>query len=76
MISLNILDHVKDNKKVTFKLYRSDILYYETELGLIFEIPISYTGTGSFPIEDKAINYMRWIRPQIEKIKEKGGDHD
>ena len=69
MPSLNIVDHVRDNQKVHFKFYRMGILYYETDKGLLFEIPISDTGSGSFNVEDKAINYMRWIRPQIEKIK-------
>jgi len=68
-LNLNIKDHIKD-RKIKFKFYRMGILYYETELGLVFEIPISDTGTGLFPSEDKAINYMRWIRKQIVKNKE------
>ena len=67
--SLNITDHVRDNQKVHFKFYRMGILFYETEKGLLFEIPITDTGTGTFNNEDKAINYMRWIRPQLEKAK-------
>lgn len=69
-MELNIKYHVNDNKKVSFQFYRTGILYYKTELGLTFEIPISDAGAGIFPLEDKAINYMRWIRRQLEKIKE------
>jgi hypothetical protein len=69
-MDLNIKNHVNKGKKVHFQFYRMNVLYYKTELGLTFEIPISDTGTGTFPLEDKAINYMRWIRKQIEKIKE------
>ena len=65
-----ILEHVRNNQKVHFKFYRMGILYYETEKGLLFEVPISDAGTGIFNAEDKAINYMRWIRPQLRKNAE------
>ena len=68
-MELNIKEHVKDNQKVRFKFYRSGILYYETEKGLIFEVPISDTGDAVFNLEDKAIIFMRWIRKQIECMK-------
>ena len=67
--SLNIKDHVKDNKRVKFKFFRSGILYYETEDGLIFEVPIHDTGDAVFNPEDKAIMFMRWIRKEIERIR-------
>ena len=65
-----ILEHVRNNQKVRFKFYRMGILYYETEKGLLFEVPVSDAGTGIFNAEDKAINYMRWIRPQLKKNAE------
>ncbi len=68
-MNLNLKDHVKDKRKVYFKSYRSGILYYETELKLEFEVPIEDTGTGTFNAEEKAINFMKWIRKQIEVIK-------
>lgn len=69
MNTLNVKDHVIDNQKVSFLFYRSGILYYETEKGLIFEVPISDCGDTVFKKEDKAIIFMRWIRKQIEAIK-------
>ena len=60
-------DHVSNNKFATFQYFQSGSLYYETELGLIFEVPVSDTGNGIFATQEKAINMMRWIRPQIEK---------
>jgi hypothetical protein len=60
-------DHVTENKKVFFQYYSDGILYYKTELGLLFEVPVADTGRGIFNAEDKALNFMRWIRPQLER---------
>ena len=68
-MTLNIKDHVNNNQKVRFKFYRSGVLYYETEKGLIFEVPISDTGDAVFNPEEKAMLLMRWIRKQIEANK-------
>ena len=67
---MKLIDHVRDNQKVHFDFYRDGILYYKTDSGLIFEIPISDTKGGLFPRDDKALNYMRWIRPQLKKNEE------
>lgn len=64
----NIKDMVKDNKKVKFKFYRAGELYYTTECGFDFPIPISDTGDGVFLAEDKAILFMRYIRKHIDNI--------
>ena len=64
---MTVKDHVTGNQLVHFKYYREGILFYETDLGLLFEVPISDTGNGNFNAEEKAINFMRWIRPQIER---------
>jgi len=66
-MNMNIKDHVSDNKKVRFVYFKEGSLFYETELGLIFEVPSSDTGNGTFGSVEKALNFMRWIRPQIEK---------
>jgi len=65
---LNVKEHVNKDQKVKFKFYRSGVLYYETEKGLIFEVPISDTGDAVFKPEDKAIMFMRWIRKEIQRI--------
>lgn len=44
-------------------------LYYVTECGFMFPVPISDTGDGTFLDEDKAMFFMRYIRKQIEAIK-------
>ena len=56
---------VKDNKKVHFSFYRNGELWYTTECGFAFPVPISDTGDACFLAEDKAILFMRYIRKQI-----------
>lgn len=62
---MKISELVKD-KKVFFDFYRQGVLYYKTEDGFRFEVPILDTGDACFNKEDKAILFMRWIRKQLE----------
>ena len=57
----SILEMVK-NKKVNFNFYRSGELWYKTEDGFDFPVPINDTGNAVFKNEDKAILFMRYIR--------------
>jgi len=59
---------VKD-KVVRFLYYRDKELWYETEDGFQFPVPINDTGTGTFKAEDKAILFMRWIRKRMEEVE-------
>ncbi len=61
---MTLKEMVKD-KKVRFRFYREGELWYETEDGFQFPVPINDTGTGFFNAEDKAILFMRWIRKQL-----------
>lgn len=63
-------DMVKDNKRVKFQFYRQGELYYKTECGFEFPVPISDTGTGIFYNEDKAMLFMRYIRKHLASIEE------
>ena len=62
----SVKEHVINDQKVNFSFYRDGILYYKTEKGLLFEVPISDAGSGCFNGQDKAVLFMRWIRKQIE----------
>jgi len=53
---------------VTFQFYRDSILYYKTENGFVFEVPISDAGGATFLKEDKGILFMRYIRKSINKL--------
>jgi hypothetical protein len=65
----NLKDEVKDNKKVKFEFYRGRELWYKTESGFVFPVPIEDVGDATFLPEDKAILYMRYIRKHIEELK-------
>jgi len=70
MDTINVKDHVSGGQKAFLKFYRGGILYYQTEKGLMFEIPISDCGDACFNAEERAITLMRWIRKQIDAIKQ------
>lgn len=57
---------VNNNQKVYFQFYRSGELYYRTENGFSFRVPINDVGDATFGKEEKAILLMRWIRKEIE----------
>ena len=64
----NIKDMVKDNKKVRFSFYRDGQLFYRTESGFEFPVPIEDIGNATFLAEDKAILFMRYIRKHLKTI--------
>ena len=59
------LKELVKGKKVRFKFYRDGELWYETDDGFEFPVPIADTGTGTFKAEDGAIQFMRWIRKHL-----------
>lgn len=63
-----VKEHVSGN--VTFVKYRDGNLYYRTEAGLEFPVPVSDTGTATFLATDKALLFMRWIRAYLNLLKE------
>ena len=65
---MNIKEMIK-NKKVTFLFYKEKELWYTTECGFEFPVPINDVGTASMNAEDKAIMFMRWIRKQIDVVE-------
>ena len=60
---------VENNQKVRFRFYRDGQLWYGTECGFEFPVPISEAGTATFLAEDKAILFMRYIRRHLEYLK-------
>lgn len=65
----SIKDMVKDNKQVTFAFYREGELWYKTECGFQFPVPINDVGTAAMLNQDKAILFMRWIRKYQDMLK-------
>lgn len=70
MTNYNIKEMVSDSKKVSFLFYRLNELWYETETGFKFPVPISDTGDGVFNYEEKAILLMRYIRKHVKFLED------
>lgn len=66
----NIKEMVKDNKKVKFVHYKQNELWYITETGFEFPVPIEDVGDGVFQNEDKALFFMRWIKKHIKMLED------
>jgi len=67
---MGIKEMVGPGKQVTFVSYRQGNLWYSTECGFHFPVPISDTGDAEFCNSDKALLYMRWIRKHMEMIEQ------
>ena len=61
---------IVNNQQVHFSFYRDRQLWYETECGFRFPVPIEDAGTATFLAEDRAILFMRYIRKQMEVVKD------
>ena len=64
---MSIKDMVKD-KFVTFVMYRDGDLWYTTEDGFQFPVPLTDVGNATFLAKDKALLFMRWIRKHLETV--------
>jgi len=67
MAAQKLIDLVK-NQQVHFQYYRDKDLWYKTDSGFLFPVPISDAGTATFLREDKAILFMRYIRRYKEEV--------
>lgn len=71
----SIKDMVKDRKQVHFLFYRDGLLWYCTECGFEFPVPVADTGTGTFMAQDRAILFMRYIRKHMEYLRKSREEH-
>lgn len=69
-MTYNIKEMVRDGKQVKFLHYRQKELWYATECGFEFPVPIDDCGDGIFLAQDKAMLFMRYIRKHIAIIEE------
>jgi hypothetical protein len=65
---MNIKEIVK-NQNAHFVFYRDQSLFYETDNGFLFSVPISDAGSATINSEEKAIFLMRYIRKHIAHIE-------
>ncbi len=63
----SLKEMVKNNNLARFVSFEKDNLYYATECGFVFPVPVSDVGDGVFHATEKAMLLMRYIRKQIDK---------
>ena len=61
---MKVSDHVRGLTR--FEFYREGNLYYKTDTGLTFPVPLEDTQGATFLAEDKSLFFMRWIRKHIK----------
>ena len=66
---MSIKEMVSGGKQVTFIRYQSKELWYITDCGFEFPVPIDDTGEAAFARQDKAMLYMRWIRKHLAMLE-------
>jgi hypothetical protein len=67
---VTLKDRIGKGKRVHFVRYQQGELWYSTDDGFEFPVPITDTGTGVFKAEDKAILFMRYVRKHMEALAE------
>lgn len=72
---MNIKELVK-NQNAHFVFFRDQALYYETDNGFQFPVPVGDAGSATFNHEEKAILLMRYIRKHVEKTAAARRDQD
>lgn len=69
----DIKEMVKDNKKAKLTHYKLGELWYETETGFKFPVPVHNSeeiGDAQFNSEEKALLLMRYIRKHVAMLEE------
>ena len=67
-MTINIKDLVK-NQNAHFVFYRDQSLFYETDNGFQFPVPIDDAGSATLNQEEKAILLMRYIHKHLERTQ-------
>jgi len=66
---MNLTNMVKGGQKVRISFYSRGSLWYVTESGFEFPVPVgdrTEVGNATFLAEDKAIYFMRYIRKHMQ----------
>ena len=71
----SIKDIVKD-KNAHFVFFRDRALFYETDDGFQFPVPVDDAGSATFNAEEKAILLMRYIRKHIDQTEKAREEQD
>lgn len=66
--NMKLIDHVKGTSK--FQRYCGGYLYYVTDTGIEFTVPVVDIDSGSVRDEEKTMTLMRWLRQHIDWVNE------
>lgn len=69
-LATQIKEIVSDDQKVFFTKYFDGNLYYKSESGFEFTVPIDDIGTATFLAEDRAALFIRYIRKQLQLLEQ------
>lgn len=75
MPTRTLKEMIVNHQKVRFQFYRDGQLWYATECGFEFPVPLCEAGTATFLAEDRAILFMRYLRRQLEQLDEAWQQH-
>lgn len=68
---INIKEAVMPRTRIAeFRYYRDGALWYVTETGDLFPVPVEDIGNATFNCVEKAIHLMRYMRKWNDKNKE------
>ena len=66
----SIKEMVKDGKTVSFVRFKGSELWYATECGFEFPVPVADVGDATFLASDKAMLFMRYIRKHLAMLED------
>jgi hypothetical protein len=66
---LTLKEMIQPDKQVRFVFYCDMTLWYATDDGFEFPVPIDDIGNATFHDTDKAILFMRYIRKHLETLE-------
>jgi hypothetical protein len=66
----SIKDMVSNDRQVAFVRYRDGELWYATDDGFEFPVPIADIGNATFLARDKALLFMRYMRKHLQMIEQ------
>jgi hypothetical protein len=70
------LKQMVKGKSVCFTHYKEGDLWYETEDGFAFPVPIEDIGNAKFQAKDKALLFMRYIRRHLNILEKAKSEAD
>ena len=68
---MNLEKILQDNENVRFMFFLSGKLWYRTESGFKFPVPIKGSGQSVFLNEDRANRFYPYIKAHAQKLDEK-----